>query len=144
MSTAFLDIPVNFKDIKQKGDVTRISVNNSIHNLIHLIVTTTYGELRHNPTFGCDIWKFDFENIYNLPYFKEEIKKSLRNSILINEKRLTNVNIDLNIEQVEVPTKVSNRRIKIRIVFVVTGVIEKTNETFTHQDRFYIGPLSYS
>lgn len=144
MSSTFLNIPINFKQIKQKGEVSRISVKNSIHNMIHLIVTTTYGEMRHDPTFGCDIWKFDFENIYNLPYFKEEIKKSLRNSILNNEKRLTHVNLDLNIEQVEVPTKVSNRRIKIRIVFIVTGVIEKTNETFMHQDKFYIGPLSYS
>jgi phage baseplate assembly protein W len=112
--------------------------------MIHLIVTTAYGEMRHNPSFGCDIWKFDFENIYNLPSFKEDFKKSLRNSILNNEKRLVNVTVDLQIEQVEVPTKVSNRRIKIRVLFVVRGVIEKTNELFTHQDKFYIGPLSYN
>jgi phage baseplate assembly protein W len=144
MITTFLNIPVNFKDIKQKVDVPRISVNNSIHNMIHLIVTTAYGEMRHNQSFGCDIWKFDFENIYNLPSFKEELKKSLRNSIMNNEKRLVNINIDLQIEQVEVPVKFRNKRIKIRILFVVTGVIEKTNEEFTHQDKFYIGPLSYS
>lgn len=144
MITTFLNIPVNFNDIKQKVDVPRISVNNSIHNMIHLIVTTAYGEMRHNPTFGCDIWKFDFENIYNLASFKEEIKKSLRDSILKNEKRLVNINIDLQIEQVEVPIKFKNKRVKIRILFVVTGIIEKTNEGFSHQDKFYIGPLSYS
>ena len=144
MSTTFLNIPINFKDIKQKGEVSRINVNKSIHNVIHLIVTTAYGEMRHNPSFGCDIWKFDFENIYNLPSFKEELKKSLRNSILNNEKRLININVDLHIEQVEVPTKVSNKRIKIRILFIIEGIIEKTNEVFTHQDRFYVGPLSYS
>jgi phage baseplate assembly protein W len=143
MFEPFLNIPVNFKDIKQKGEIPRISVNNSIHNMIHLIVTTTFGELRHEPSFGCDLWKFDFENIYNLPSFKEELKKSLRNSILNNEKRLVNTNVDLQVEQVEVPTKVSNKRIKIRIIFIVNGIIEKTNEAFTHQDKFYIGPLSY-
>jgi phage baseplate assembly protein W len=144
MSAAFLNIPINFKDIKQKGDVSRINVYNSIHNMIHLIVTTSFGELRHNPFFGCDMWKFDFENIYNLPSFKEEIKKSLLSSILNNEKRLTKLNIDLHIDQVEVPNKVRNRRIKIRILFVVTGVIERTNEAFSHLEKFYIGPLSYS
>ena len=144
MITSFLNIPVNFKDIKQKGEVPRISVNNSIHNMIHLIVTTTFGEMRHEPSFGCDLWKFDFENIYNLPSFKEELKKSLRNSILNNEKRLVSINVDLQVEQIEVPTKVSNRRIKIRIIFSVNGIIEKTNEFFTHRDKFYIGPLSYS
>ena len=143
MFSSFLNIPVNFKDIKQKSEVPRISVNNSIHNMIHLIVTTTFGEIRHEPSFGCDLWKFDFENIYNLPSFKEDLRKSLRNSILENEKRLVNINVDLQIEQVEVPTKVSNKRIKIRILFTVNGIIEKTNEAFLHQDRFYIGPLSY-
>jgi len=144
MNSIFLNIPVNFKDIKQKTDVPRISVNNSIHNMIHLIATTAYGEMRHNPFFGCDIWKFDFENIYNLPSFKEELKKSLHNSILDNEKRLININIDLHVEQVEVPDTLRNKRIKIRILFIVKGIIEKTNEIFIHQDKFYIGPLSYS
>jgi hypothetical protein len=144
MATNFYSIPISFKDIRQKAEVPRISVNHSIHNMIHLIVTTAFGEMRHNASFGCDIWKFDFENIYNLPLFKEELKKSLRNSILKNEKRLINTTIDLHIEQVEVPTKVCNKRIKIRIIFVVNGVIEKTNEAFSHQDKFYIGPLSYS
>jgi phage baseplate assembly protein W len=143
MVTSFLDIPINLKDIKQKGEVSRISLKDSIHNLIHLIVTTAFGEMRYNPYFGCDIWKFDFENIYNLPSFMEELKRSLCNSIQNNEKRLVNINIDLNVEQVEVPTKISKRRIKIRIIFVVTGIIEKTNEVLTHQDKFYIGPLSY-
>jgi phage baseplate assembly protein W len=144
MNATFLNIPVNFKNIKLKIDVPRITVNNSIHNMIHLIATTAYGEMRHNPFFGCDIWKFDFENIYNLPSFKEELKKSLRNSILENERRLVDINIDLYVEQVEMPDTVRNKRIKIRILFIVKGVIEKTNELFTHQDKFYIGPLSYS
>ncbi len=144
MVATYLNIPVNFMDIKRKGEIPRISVNNSIHNMIHLIVTTEYGEMRHDPSFGCDIWRFDFENIYNLPSFKEELKKSLQNSVVNNEKRLKNVNIDLQIEQVEIPTKVSNKRIKIRVIFAVKGVIEKTNEAFMHQDKFFIGPLSYS
>jgi hypothetical protein len=99
--------------------------------------------MRHNPLFGCDIWQFDFENIYNLPSFKEELKRSLRNSINRNEKRLVDVSIDLQIEQVEKLTKVNNRRIKIRVLLTVKGIIENTNELFTHQDKFYIGPLSY-
>lgn len=143
MVANFLNIPVSFKEITQKGESPRISVQNSIHNIIHLIVTTSYGDMRHNPLFGCDIWQFDFENIYNLPSFKEELKRSLRNSITSNEKRLVDVSIDLQIEQVETMTKVNNRRIKIRVLLTVKGIIENTNELLTHQDKFYIGPLSY-
>jgi phage baseplate assembly protein W len=144
MITTFLNIPINFGDLKQKAEVRRTSVVNSLHNMIHLITTTAFGEVRHNPDFGCDIWKYDFENIYNPLSFKEELKKSIRNSLLTNEKRLININVDLQIEQVEVTSKFKNRRIKIRILLIVTGIIEKTNEPFTHREMFFIGPLSYN
>jgi phage baseplate assembly protein W len=143
MFTTFLNIPVNVKDIIRKAEAKRISAKNSIHNMIHMIVTTAYGEMRQNPSFGCDIWRFDFENIYNLNAFKEDMRKSLQNTIKTNEKRLMNVNIDLQIEQIDIMSKVKNKRIKTRISLVVNGVIEKTNESFTHQEVFFVGPLSY-
>ena len=143
MFTTFLNIPVNVKDIIHKSEAKRVNAKNSIHNMIHLIVTTAYGEMRQNPSFGCDIWRFDFENIYNLNAFKEEMRKSLQNTIKSNEKRLVNVSIDLQIEQVEVMSRVRNKRIKTRISFVLNGTLEKTNELFTHQELFFIGPLSY-
>jgi len=143
MFTTFLNIPVNAKDIIHKSEARRVNAKTSVHNMIHLIVTTAYGEMRQNPSFGCDIWRFDFENIYNLNAFKEEMRKSLQNTIKSNEKRLVNISIDLQIEQVEVISRVRNKRIKTRISFVLNGTIEKTNESFTHQELFFIGPLSY-
>lgn len=144
MFMTFLNIPVNVKDIMHKAEAVRTSAKNSIHNMLHLIVTTAYGEMRQNPSFGCDIWRYDFENIYNLNAFKEEMRKSLMNTIKINEKRLVNVSIDLQIEQVDIQSRVKNKRIKTRISFVLNGIIEKTNEPFTHQEIFFIGPLSYN
>ena len=143
MFSNYLNIPLNFKDIKHKGSVDRIDVTSSIHNMIHLITTTEYNEVRHDPRFGCDIWQYDFENIYNPHSFKEDLKKSIRNSIRNNEKRLVNVNVDLQIEQVEITTKVRNKRIKTRIRLVVKGLIDKTNEPLIHNEMFFIGPLSY-
>ncbi len=143
MFSNYLNIPFNFKDIKLKGSVDRIDVTRSIHNMIHLITTTEYYEVRHDPSFGCDIWQYDFENIYNPHSFKEELKKSIRNSIRNNEKRLVNVIVDLQIEQVEITTKVRNKRIKTRIRLVVKGLIDQTNEPLIHNEMFFIGPLSY-
>ncbi len=71
------------------------------------------------------------------------MRKSLQNTIKTNEKRLINVNIDLQIEQIDIVSKVKNKRIKTRISLVVIGIIEKTNESFTHQEVFFVGPLSY-
>ena len=111
--------------------------------MIHLITTTEYNEVLHDPEFGSDIWQYDFENIYNPHSFKEELKRSIRNSLKKNEKRLVDVRVDLQIEQVEITTRVINKRIKTRIRLVVNGIIDKTNESFNHQEMFFIGPLSY-
>lgn len=143
MYSSYLNIPFNFREIKHKEQVDRIDLKRSIHNMIHLITTTEYSEVRHDPGFGCDIWQYDFENIYNPHAFKEELRKSIKDSIGNNEKRLVNVNVDLQIEQVEISTRIMNKRIKTRIRLTVTGLIEKTNEPLEHREMFFIGPLSY-
>lgn len=111
--------------------------------MIHLITVTSYNEVRHDPFFGTEISEYDFENIYNTHSLKEELKKSIFNSIRKNEKRLKNITIELQIEQVEINTKIQNKRIKTQIKMIVSGVIDKTNEPFQHQETFFIGPLSY-
>ncbi len=139
----YLDIPISFRKIIDGKDIPRIDLKNSIHNIIHLITVTSYNEVKHDSSFGTEIWKYDFENIYNTHLLKDELKKSIAKSIRLNEKRLINVNIDLQIEQVEISTKVQNRRIKTQIKMEVNALIDKTNERFNHNEVFFIGPLSY-
>jgi hypothetical protein len=139
----YLDIPVALDKIIEQKEVRRIDLRKSIHNLIHLIIVTSYNEVKHDPFFGTEISEYDFENIYNMHSLKDELKKSILNSIQNNEKRLVNVNIDLQIEQVEISTRIQNKRIKTQINMIVNGVIDKTNESLQHKEIFYIGPLSY-
>lgn len=139
----YLDIPVSINEITSQKDVRRVDLPRSIHNMIHLITVTSYNEVKHDPFFGTEIADYDFENIYNAHSLKDELRKSILKSVKMNEKRLINVNIDLQIEQVEFSTRVQNRRIKTRIRMFITGVIDKTNEPLEHQETFFIGPLSY-
>lgn len=144
MFLSYLDIPIDFGRLIRKDEAKRVDIKQSIHNMIHLIITTSYGEVRHDPTFGWDIWQFDFETIYNPYAFKEELKRSLHRAIAQYEKRLTNIAVELQVEQMEVITRIRNKRVKTRIILVVNGLIEKTNESFSHREVFFIGPLSYS
>jgi phage baseplate assembly protein W len=144
MFVSFINIPVRFGDIIRKAETRRVDLKQSIYKMIHLILTTSFGEVKHDPYFGCEIWQFDFENIYNPHGFKEDLKRSLQNSIRKNEKRLSRVNVELQIEQMELSARIKNKRVKTRIVIVVSGLIEKTNEEFVCQEIFFIGPLSYS
>jgi phage baseplate assembly protein W len=144
MPSTYLNLPVDFGSIIRKAELRRINVNQSIHNMLHLILTTSHEEVRFDPSFGCEIWLHDFETIYNPQAFKENIKKSLLLSIRNNEKRLTNVSIDFKIEQMEVISKIKNKRFKTRIVILINGLIEETNEPFVHRETFFIGPLSFT
>jgi hypothetical protein len=139
----YLEIPVPVAKIMEQKDVRRVDLKTSIHNMIHLITITSYNEVKHDPFFGTEISEYDFENIYNTHFLKDELKKSILNSIRNNEKRLTNVNIDLQIDQVEINTRIHNKRIKTQINMIVNGVVDKTNEPLQHRETFFIGPLSY-
>lgn len=139
----YLDIPLDVNKILNQKDLPRIDVKRSIHNMIHLITVTSYNEVKHDPFFGTEISNYDFENIYNTHSLRDELKKSILNSIQNNESRLINLSIDLQIDQVEINTRINNKRIKTQIRMILDGVIDKTNEPFQHREIFFIGPLSY-
>lgn len=139
----YLDIPIPINEIINQKDLKRVDLKSSIHNMIHLITVTSYNEVKHDPSFGTEISNYDFENIYNTHSLKGELKKSILHSIRNNEKRLINITIDLQIDQVEIGTKIYNKRIKTQIKMIIEGVIDKTNELLQHQETFFIGPLSY-
>ena len=138
-----LKLPLHPAEIILKKDFDRTDIAGSIKNMIHLILITSPGDLKFDPGFGTEIWKYDFDNIYNTHFLKEELKKSVTGTIMFYEKRLTNVKVDLHIEQVEINTRIRNRRVKTQIRMNISGVVEKTNESFFHKESFFIGPLSY-
>lgn len=142
MVNTYFNIPLELTKIKNKEDISKINLKQSIHNMLHLICTTSFGELKHDPDFGSEIWQYDFINIYNLNNFKENLRKSISTSIKKNERRLKNINIEIQIEQIEL--KFVNKRTKVRINLHIEGIIDKTNEQFKHQEMFFIGPLSYN
>ena len=141
MTDAYYALPVNLSAIIQKKELPRVSLRDSISAWIHLLLVTRFGEFKNDESFGCQIWEHDFENISNSQKFKEELQKAIHQSITTHEPRLTDLRLDLQIEQVEVLFQ--NKRVKIRIGLKITGTIRKTNESFTHIESFFIGPLSY-
>lgn len=141
--SSYLEIPLAPDDLIAGKDLKKIDQKVSIHQMIRLIAVTSLNEVRNDPFFGTDIWEYDFENIYNIPSLKEDLKKSLLKSIRQNEKRLVEVNVDLQIEQKEIFVKIQNKTVKTQIFLTVVGRMDLTNEPFQHREVFFIGPLSY-
>ncbi|MCX6252201.1 MAG: GPW/gp25 family protein [Bacteroidetes bacterium] len=141
MTSEFYHIPLHLGEIPFKKESPRCTLKESVARMIHLIAITNYGEYKPDETFGCEIWEFDFENISNSQLFKEQLMKSLKGNIEKHETRLSNVRVNIQLEQVEV--MVTNRRTKSRITLSVEGILSRTNEPFYHTERFFLGPLSY-
>ncbi len=141
--TEFIEIPIAAGDLMAQKDLRRIDLKRSIHQMLHLITITSYNEVRHDPKFGTEISDYDFETIYNMNAMKDALQKSVLLSVQNNEKRLVNVSVLLQIEQVEYLVKVAHRRVKTQIKIVINGFLDKTSEPFRHEEIFFIGPLSY-
>lgn len=141
MNAEYYYFPIKPLDLIQKKEHPRISLKDSVSRVIHLITITHFGEFKPDESLGCEIWDFDFDNITNYQLFKEKVKKSLTQSIEKYEPRLSQIRIDIQIQQVEI--RVQNRRTKSQITLKVDGTLTKTNEPYSYSENFFIGPLSY-
>lgn len=141
MADEYLQIPLQLGMARKQKKLKRSSLSESVASMIHLITVTHFGENKADETFGNELWEHDFETVTNVQAFKEGLAEALKIAITRHEKRLDNVKVKIDFDQVL--TKVNNRRIKQRIQLNVAGKLRKTNEAFSHTEIFFIGPLSY-
>jgi len=141
MITNYYKLPLQLARISQKKEHPKCTLSESVTAMIHLISVTYFGECKHDETFGCEIWEHDFENIVNSQVYRDKLMNSIQQTIEKQEPRLTNISVDIQIEQIDY--NLFQRRIKSRITLKVLGTLVLTNESFSHTDQFFIGPLSY-
>lgn len=141
MTNDFLQIPLQSGLITSQKQLKRCSLNESVAGMMHLIIITHFGENKQDMSFGNELWEYDFETIDNIQAFKQKLSESLQKAIIQHEKRFTNVKVGIGFEQVLTTTY--NRRVRQRIQINIEGTLRKTNESFTHQEVFFMGPLSY-
>ncbi|MET7030320.1 GPW/gp25 family protein [Sediminicola luteus] len=141
MANEYLQIPIRTDLITRQQELKRCSLNDSVANMFRLISITHFGECKQDDSFGNELWEFDFETVYNMQAFKERLSQSLQNTVTRHEKRLSNIKVNVAIEQVL--TTIYKKRIRQRIQISLEGTIRKTNEPFKHQELFFMGPLSY-
>lgn len=142
MDGRFITLPIVSEKLIKNQLVNKCDIKESISNYLHLLLTSSFGECDFDETFGCEIWDMDFNNVISNNKLKYAISDSLLKSIKNKEKRLSNVEIVIEIEQQENSLK-NKTRIKKRVFITTKGVIKKTNEQFEYREDFYIGPLSY-
>jgi hypothetical protein len=143
MQLEFYSLPMAVENIMRRQELPRCSLQQSVMQHLHLLLTTSFGEFPADEVFGCGVWDNDFDIVTSAHKLKEMIHLSLMSSIADQEKRLGNVRVEIVLKQEEIPASQSGRRVKKKIDITITGILKLTNERFAYRDSFFVGPLSY-
>ena len=133
-------LPLRLDEILKRKRHELCSLQQSIAQHLHLIITTYTGESRFDPDFGCTIWDEDFNNI-PVAKWQDNIKASIESSITKQEQRLQLVQVKTAGDEFEASDG-KNFRLKRRLNIGITGKIKKTNEPFEFYESIFISPLS--
>jgi phage baseplate assembly protein W len=143
MQLEYYSLPMAVENVMRKQELSKCSLEQSVMQHLHLLITTAFGEFPADEHFGCSIWDHDFDIVTSAHKLKELIRQSLLVSIQEQEKRLGNVRVEIVMKQEEIPAQDSGRRVKKKIDITIIGTLKLTNERFAYKNNFFVGPLSY-
>lgn len=144
MKYRYYSLPLRLDEAVQGRNLQQCSVEESIGQHIHLLITTAFGEIEYDPRFGCVVWDMDFDNLTAVNRMRDGIKGSVISAIQQYEPRLTKVSAEVYIQQELTTAGGGGTQAKKRVTLVVTGIIQSTHQPFSFKDSFYSGPLSYN
>lgn len=142
MSQLYYSLPLRLGRAIKKKKLANCSLEDSIRDHIHLMVTSHFSENKHDEKYGNSIWENEFGNISKDNNIREEIKDSILRCVNRYEPRLGNVRINIRWLQEETGKK-NMKRLNKRLDIEVSGTVGATKKSFIHNEQFYIAPLSY-
>lgn len=140
----YYQLPFDLGKIVKKQELLRCSLKDSIAHHLHLILTTSFGELLSDKDFGNSLWEEDFDNVSYRNRQKEKILLSLAKTIGNYEKRIEKVKVEMLINQEEMASGKTDSTMKKKIEFMVQATVSATAEAIIYRDGFFISPLAYN
>jgi phage baseplate assembly protein W len=143
MNIIYYKIPLQLSALMEGNELPTLDLRESISKNLELIIMTRFGEHRHDPGFGCEIWDLDFELIVSEKKWEEKLRQSLLKSITTHEPRLADIQLSVEITEIEKFHLFKKfAEIKKRVVIRLTGTMHKTGEAFAFSNSLYLSPLS--
>jgi phage baseplate assembly protein W len=144
MEGKLYQMPFDFGTLMQPNhELPTCNLGTSIAQNIFLIISSKYNEHRFDAQFGCGIWEKDFETITNPTAWKDEVNRSIINSLKRYERRLESTEVDTMITEQPYRNPVTNvHSIKKKIVVNVRGRIKATGEPFAYSPQLFLSPIS--
>ena len=140
----YYSIPFNTKSLIEKQKHPLCDLKESVQININLIIRTHFYEYRYDSSYGCLIWNKDYSTVTNVSHWKDELKDLMLYSIKKNEIRISNVKVNLSMEDAELSEQLKKQPLKFkkRITIRITGIINFLNEPFEHFEYLFFSPLS--
>lgn len=137
----FLKLPIRFGDFFEKKKLATCTLSDSIYRNLHLLITTVPGENKADSFYGSDFWDADYDIHMANDTRRELVINSLKKQIQAYEKRISHVQVDVNVKlaMLSMGEGLIQRR---KVEIVIKGKIIRSNEPFSFQTGFFIGPLT--
>ena len=138
----YLRLPLRFENVFQRSTLAVCSLKDSIARNLHLLITTSVEENKQNLEYGTAFWDNDYDIHLTNDSRREIILNNVKKQISSFEKRLLHVVVDVTVKQAVFHGN-ANPELKRRIEIIVKGNLARSNESFTFQTGFFIGPLAF-
>lgn len=143
MQKPYYSLPLKLGKAVKKEKLENCTLDKSISDHIHLMITSHFDENKHDEQFGNSIWENEFDNIAQDSTLREDVKQSIVNCVEKYEPRLDNVRVDIRWKQEKVMAD-KTKRLSKRLDVKITARIKVNRKAFTHREQFYIAPLAYN
>lgn len=147
METKFCKLPLDFgallsEDVENSRLASCTEIE-SIDQFIEMLIDTAPGEHAFDKEFGCEIFYLDFESIISHTRWEGQFSDYITQAITRYEKRLTNVNVRVIIDDTTRQDNVFEAStIKKRVQVYVYGNLVHTGEKRYFYYVIYLGPIS--
>lgn len=147
METKFCKLPLDFgallsEDVENSRLASCTEIE-SIDQFIEMLIDTAPGEHAFDKEFGCEIFYLDFESIISHTRWEGQFSDYITQAITRYEKRLTNVNVRVIIDDTTRQDNVFEAStIKKRVQVYVYGNLVHTREKRCFYYVIYLGPIS--
>jgi predicted component of type VI protein secretion system len=142
MAINYLKLPLRFQHFFEKQKMPICTIQESISRNIHLLITTSTDENRFDEFYGSAFWDNDYDIHLTNSQRKELIIEGVTQQISRYEKRLSKVVVQVNVKQAPFNDN-GNLQLKRRIEIIITGLVARSNEPYSFQTGFFIGPLAF-
>lgn len=124
--------------------MARVGQQDSIAQSIHLLLVTAFGEYRYSKDFGFLIWDLQFDTLPETGVWIKKMGERFREAIENFEMRLTDVKVQIDLDQVEQRYEnfSTNKQMKRLLKVNISGNLIATKEPFFFKETLTISPFN--